>query len=266
LHRMDPGNCYRCRILAPTIAGDELWQSMPSMKLEDLVELVRGTDVTISPRCQSMLECAAVYGRVDILSHLLRSSRVISFITIFPHAAAHSQLGSMSALAAWKSTPVGCIQETYPGIRHGMLVAARYGHLSAMELVRDHLLADDHYAYHRALISAGVGGHSVAIRLLVKWGANFGDAVSEMDRAAAKGQISPKGVCNLNRTRESLIQWQRKIAREQHHAVLLDYAIVLRPLALPTYPLLWVLEYAAPGPLTELERVRLLERVQESRV
>jgi hypothetical protein len=64
------------------------------------------------------------------------------------------------------------------------------------------------------------------------------------------------------RVRSAYTNRRRWSLKRDLHDRMLDIAIALRPLKLPVYNTLWILEWVqGVGPLTELARVRLLEAV-----
>lgn len=62
-----------------------------------------------------------------------------------------------------------------------------------------------------------------------------------------------------------VLPWFERKQRGRIHARLLDVAVALATAGLPPYCLLWITDWAYPGPLRPCERIALLEGVRNSR-
>jgi hypothetical protein len=247
--------CPHCKALDARRGADELYLAAVRGDLSSLENARRDPGWTNDARWQQILRRVVALGHMPIISFMIRNVAMGDPDWLVGHAASHGHLDVLILVRTLTGTKFST---------RAMAQAAKMGQLPVMELL-NHWRSDGLMSgLDSALIAAASTNQEPAAHLLRSWGAKLDIAI---DRAQMVLEIMNGGAFNAYwgtidlATLATLERWKEKIEREQQHAKMLRMLITLRPLALPTYPLLWLLEYAAPGPLAELDRVRLIERV-----
>jgi hypothetical protein len=255
--------------------GDSLSAAIARGNVEYFTDSIDDVQFNLGWRIDWAIELAAIHGHRKLVE-LLASKKTNLFEpelaeAIVQHVATHGRADMMALVAALSPHP-------FDGAKcpKAMAAATSSGQVAAMELVRRWCPPEHRRkTYAHGLAAAANRDRPAIMRLLVGWGASFEAAIEHkiaVNKFVADRRITPlitRTWGTLEERNSALARlrlWQTTIAREEQYAKMLGMLIPLRPLALPTYPLLWVLEYAAPGPLAELERVRLIVRVMAHQI
>jgi hypothetical protein len=199
----------------------------------------------IMPMLIAGLQRAAESGQEAVIIHLLSTVPPNMYQgnidDAFIAAASSGHVGIMAILQ-----PHLCMEYTPYDATDA---AIEMGHIHVIQFMKLH---DQYWLPGEVLARSAKHVRREIASLAIQWGETYADAFQE-----ARSYDSNYELMMIL----TLQKWGGVPSRRAQYITLVEYTLALRPLELPLYVELWLLEWAAPGPLKEHERVQLLERV-----
>jgi hypothetical protein len=219
---------------------------------------------------RELMEIAASNGRVNLMMFLRRRGLSATH-SMMMTAARGGHVSAMMLMVSWV--------DDLKYIDELKIVAAIHGRLQVIKLVHswqncysdyetdsddsdddsgddsdnDEMVGEPRERDVDALVAAARHGKKSAARLLIELDPRLNAIISDITEDHAWYEL----IDDTN-----LKKWQHEGARKKQYDALFAASLSLYSLRLPLYTELWILEWVTPGPLTEYERVALLNRAR----